>query len=286
MPSVAGRVQEAPSVGGLDLAKICAGGYCEDADYPAATSKEEFCRKAADPSYFKALLYDPHNKLGFTNYGGLMNGGVCWWHSRFQRSATYLTVFRPDLPKPNRSQVLRIIKNIVSNGAVSEVPGYRNLREFSYDWEREIEGYLQAWQAREGIVGMGWVRGLLGTYDTDPARLRRILDRIYGEVEGKGNITYVKLQIPGVDAHALLVVNMKRTADGYELHVVDSNAPGGIGVYLYREGDRHFEAYGQSIPYLEEVGAMRKASGTIRDYCAPASKRTTARDSSEELSAE
>lgn len=64
----------------------------------AATSRAEFCKNADDPNYFKSLLYNENNHLYNLNRGGIANGGVCWWHSMFSRSATFLAVYRPDLP--------------------------------------------------------------------------------------------------------------------------------------------------------------------------------------------
>lgn len=238
--------------------------------FPPAAGKEEYCSKAKDPDYFKTMLYDPQNQMGFENQGGIFNGGVCWWHSRFQRSAAYLTIYRPDLPKPDRAQAMRIIRNIVSNGdiletPVSEIPGYHNLSEFSRDWEKDIQDYLNAWEKREGIVGAGWIRGLLGTYIMAPERLKAMMDRIYEEVEGRKNIAYVKLQLPGIDSHAELVVHMKRTDFGYVLYVVDSNRPGYVISHIYLNGSRQGMYCGGV--YIEEIGAMRKIRRAINDYC-------------------
>ncbi len=66
----------------------------------SAWSKKEFFFLVRNPVHFKRVILYKNNRLVFDGSGGIRNGGLCWWHSRLTRSATYLTVYQPDLPKP------------------------------------------------------------------------------------------------------------------------------------------------------------------------------------------
>ncbi|MCC6276838.1 MAG: hypothetical protein IT289_02855, partial [Oligoflexia bacterium] len=109
-------------------------------------SKDEFCQLRKDPNYFFRLAHEKENQMAFENYGGAFDGGVCWWHSLFQRSSLYLSVYRPDQARPNLDTAKKIIHSIATNGRVVEIPGYRNFLEFSRDWEDQIQYKLQKWQ--------------------------------------------------------------------------------------------------------------------------------------------
>lgn len=62
----------------------------------AANSPREFCQERIDLNNLKNLIVKRENLISFTNHGGLVNGRICWWYSRFERIATYLTYYRPD----------------------------------------------------------------------------------------------------------------------------------------------------------------------------------------------
>ena len=59
-----------------------------------------------DPQILINYSSETTNLMSFKNQGGLFNGGVCWWHSRFQRNIFYLSIFRPDLNKPLKSETI------------------------------------------------------------------------------------------------------------------------------------------------------------------------------------
>src|SRR5438270_754213 len=74
----------------------------------AASSKgpaeAAYCSRTRED--FLSAGFSPSQRLSFGNTGGIAHGGVCWWHSRFQRAAIYLTIFRPDLPKPSHRKAV------------------------------------------------------------------------------------------------------------------------------------------------------------------------------------
>jgi hypothetical protein len=109
-------------------------------------SAESFCADRKNIDFVKDLTLSSNNLMSFTNHGGLANGGVCWWHSRFQRNALYLTLYKPDLPKPNDEETRDIVAAIRAGDAVVEIPGYKNFAEFSKDKEAAIQRELEKWQ--------------------------------------------------------------------------------------------------------------------------------------------
>lgn len=232
--------------------------------------KEQFCNDRKDPTFVKNLAKDTGNLIGFRNFGGIGGGGVCWWHSRFQRNSLYLTIFHPDADRPTEEEAQLIIKKIRKGNEIVLVPGYNNLQEFTTDNLALLQSELEAWQLSDGAK-FAWIRGLKGSSIVTPEKLQLMMDELYEEVETQGNIAYQKLQIKGITAHAWLVVNMSKEEDGYLLEVIDSNYPRMTMFYRYEVGDTNLvhEYYGQFTPYLEETKEMAKIAMTIESTCNP-----------------
>lgn len=233
-------------------------------------SKEEFCADRKDKSFVKSLAQHSGNLMSFRNHGGIVNGGVCWWHSRFQRNALYLTYYNPSLPKPDRKTAIALIRDIRNQDGLTEIPGFNNFEEFSIAFEKEIQDELERWQRFESLR-FTWIRGLRGASSVSAEWLKELMDNLYEEVVTNNNIAFQKLQMKGVTAHAWLVVNMAKSADGYELEVVDSNFPNQTTHYQYRIGDNHLQYpyIGQFVPYLENVNEMNWINETIQEECTP-----------------
>lgn len=244
------------------------------ASWSYASDRAEFCESARNPNFLKEQLNERENLIAFTNpRAGIANGGLCWWHSRFQRNATYLANFRPEKPKPNEKELKKIIRKLaLGNGlgrmAVVEVPGFNNLLEFSRAYRRELVRYFERWQVREGVVLGSWAyRGLAGASRNSARRLERRMDRLFELVEGKNQIVYVKLQMPGVVSHSWLVTGMEKTGDGYVLEFLDSNYIGKRR-YKYIQGMRHFGTQRRPfVPYIEYQNEISRAKRAIRRYC-------------------
>ena len=229
----------------------------------------EFCSDRQDPDFVKELTRDSSNLMSFTNQGGMLGGGVCWWHSRFQRNALYLTIFKPELDMPSDTEVRTIIQQIKAGNKVVVIPGFRNFSEFSYQYATEIQHVLEVWQKVDGIARFAWVKGLKGASQVSPAKLKQIMDKLYEEVEVNQNIAYNKLQIPGIDAHAWLVVHMEKNTDGYDLEILDSNFPSRTEIYNYREGDTslNYQHYYNFVPYIDQKNEMQNLKKSISKFC-------------------
>lgn len=233
-------------------------------------SEEEFCSDRRDPDFVKDLTQSSSNLMSFQNQGGLLNGGVCWWHSRFQRNALYLTIYKPELDKPTDADALKLIDQIKAGKKVVIIPGFKNFSQFSYAYAVEIQRELESWQKVDGIAKFAWVRGLSGKTELSPDKLKERMDRLYEDVEVNHNIAYNRLQIPGIDAHAWLVVHMKKVGGGYNLEILDSNNPDNTETYSYREGDTNLKYRGYSfdfVPYLDQKLEMKKLKRSIDKFC-------------------
>lgn len=197
---------------------------------------------AGTPGYVRALAMNPPdgranpNLLCFRNSGGLLGKGVCWWHSRFTRNALYKAYFLQEHPGPSRSEANRLIGKIMSGKEAVPIPGYGNLREFSRDHRRSIQAVLERRQVFEGVFRFAWVDGLIGRSSLAPGKMGVLMDRLHTRASSE-ELTYVKFQTPGLDAHSLLITGVEPLpCDGYSVGYLDSNLPG-HSVTEYRRGE-------------------------------------------------
>ena len=263
----------------------------------APTDKATFCKRVDDPQIVAKLANEPTNLTGFDGQGGIFNlSGDCWWHSRLQRSALYLTVFRPDLPPPtNDEEVHEIFKNIQRNRKVVEIPGYKNWQQFSAAWMHQLQNYLNLWVWSDSLIRQAWVNGLMNranpTDEKASDRLRKLIQEIEEEVVEQKQVAFVKLPMDFPVAHAWLIYNMVKTDTGYDLWVIDSNystppKPHQIipqqFVYHYKDGDEFFDLgntdvfnadgpmdvyYDHFNPFPQHESDYKKFQKAISDYC-------------------
>ncbi len=234
----------------------------------SSTSKASFCSNRKQKSYVQDLLQNGENLLSFTNHGGLLNGGVCWWHSRFTRNAAYLTIYKPNQPKPTSEEAQDLIKQIRKADNVVIIPGFSNLRHFSRYFSAEIQDELDAWQKGDGFIRQQWIVGLAGRTSTDAEKLQEKMHELYEYVEIEGQIAYQKLQLPGVVAHAWLVIGMKKRSNGYELNIVDSNYLYPYKVaYEYGMESFDYGGFGNFVPYIGKKGEVKSMLKVAHKFC-------------------
>jgi hypothetical protein len=233
-----------------------------------AETKREFCKDRSSSKSIKSSKFNSDQFLSFTNRGGLINGGVCWWHSRFQRNAMVLAKFRPELPAASTDEVKKLIKAIRKGKKVVEIPGYENISEFSYYHRSEIQDELEKWQKGDGFIRQQWIVGLAGSSDVSEKNMYKKMNELYDYVAVKGNIAYQKLQIKGITSHAWLVSDMVKTSNGFDLKVLDSNYQR-TQKYSYKNGMTSFyhSYYGSFVPYTERKREYKKVLTTVKKYC-------------------
>ena len=233
------------------------------------TNKQEFCARFEDTSVLGAMSNETTNLMAFKNQGGLFNGGVCWWHSRFQRNAFYLTIFKPELNKPKASEVKSLIKEIRNGKSVVTIPGFATFADFTTAYWKEIISELESWQLYDGVVLGSWIDGLKGDTKVAPEVLKSMMDTLYNYVETEKRVAYQKLQIKGITSHAWLIVGMKPGPNGYEIGLIDSNNPRMSENYTYKIGDESFmkKSYGNFVPYLEFTREELRIESVGKTFC-------------------
>lgn len=211
-------------------------------------------------------LQKSENRLSFENDGGLLNQGVCWWHSRFERAANYLARFRPDLPKPTHREAKALSRSL-AHFKVAEIPGYSNLNEFSRDHQDAIQKVLNSWQARDGFIYQKWVFGLFGNHEISATAMKRRMKKIVRKFEKDPKPIFLMLQYEGISSHAHLLVGVKPLNDGYQLDVVDSNFKKSTRSELYTYNDTHLDPKDPFVPYIGFDGDFRKIKRSRTKYC-------------------
>lgn len=242
--------------------------FCFNLFFSSTLFASNFCEVRSDIFFAKKILKESQNRLSFRNQGGIGGGGVCWWHSRFLRNATYLVDFKPELPKPNAKQLKKILKRIQKGKKVTIIPGFYNLKDFSATYQIEIQVLLDRWQLKDGLLKQKWITGLKGQAKVSPEKLQTMMNQLYEYVK-LGNIAYQKLQIPGITAHAWLVIDMVKLTSGYKLSVIDSNYIYDVKTYYFRNGYTNFiyPYLGDFVPYTEKKNELSKLQKVLRKHC-------------------
>lgn len=247
----------------------------------AAKSREEYIENVKENPllYFRRVaarhpdLLLSVNQLAFENHGGILNQGVCWWHSRFQRAMFCLCYCNPDARSPADEEVKSIVWRIMGARNVVELPGFGSFREFSEKYQDQIQSCLESSQIIEGAFLFAWINGLSGKSRVSSEKMQKQMDEIYGEVTGNG-LAYVKLQIPGWDAHAWLISEIQVTNtdsngnNSYEYKFLDSNWLNCPLCWKHNPGDEYIEIGGTNfgVPYLQREWELRRIKRTIKKF--------------------
>jgi hypothetical protein len=208
------------------------------------------------------------NRMAFRNEGGLMDGGVCWWHSRLQRSAVYLARFKPTLPQPTIKQARTLVQSLVHFKKVVTIPGYSNFNDFSKDHEPLIQEELNRWQLRDGVLYQQWIRGLYGRPQMSAANLKKRMQWIYRRFQNARPGLWVMAQMPGITSHSLLLLDMKPHPRGFTLKVIDSNRPMQTRTvdYLYGQNSL-FLGTDPFTPFVGFETDQLRIQSAIKQYC-------------------
>jgi hypothetical protein len=234
----------------------------------AAAPQKSLCQRT--DSDIQQLAFDTSTRAAVVNQGGLLGDGVCWWHSRLQRSALYLATFRPDLPKATRAQSLAIINALANLSQVVVVPGYASFNEFSRDYEREIIARLESWQRADGFLHFRWIDSLKGHWRLPSRTLEGIMARIHTLVNDQHRILFEKLHFNSIASHAYLIIASRQTGEGYSIDVIDSNHPTETLTVNYRRGQTSLYKPDDNqpfVPYLDFEGDMGRIRGALQRFC-------------------
>lgn len=231
--------------------------------------KNLFCERFVNKTKLMDLSLEMQNRLSFKNSGGLINGGVCWWHSRFQRNLLYLSLFDSNLPMVSKNEYRQIIKDIRKGEKIITIPGFKNVNDFSRELNGEIQKELENWQLYDGLVLGGWLEGIKGDTKVSSNELELSMNTLYLYFNNGEKIPYLKLQIKGITSHAWLISHIEKTSNGYTLRLIDSNYPQRTSYYQYTIGDESFHDtdWGNFVPYLRFTNEEKRLSNISKKYC-------------------
>ncbi len=259
----------------------------------APLDKTTFCERTTNKRRVAELANEPSNLTGFDNDGGMFNAtGVCWWHSRLQRAALYLTVFHPERPAPSATEVHEIFKALKHNERVVEIGGFNNWSAFTLAYQSQIQRYLNQWQNEDAFIRQAWINGLENRKSLKNKkaadRLEQQVREIANEVLNHNQIVYAKLPMKFPTAHAWLIYNIVPVENGYDFWLIDSNFSEHRNPwpqeysYSYRFGDKALdlvnsyefenddlveEAYGKFSAYPQREKDFDSVDLAIQTYC-------------------
>lgn len=230
---------------------------------------QTICERSQD-SQVVDYLQQTYSRLSFKNRGGLMNGGVCWWHSRLQRASAFLVEFRPELAPINAQEVPQLLKELKLMKKVVRINGFADFHSFSQRYQPEIQALLEAWQREDGFLNQQWIRGVSGKYELEPMAMKERMDTLYDQFKKSVHPVWIMAQIKGIESHSFLLLKMQQTASGYDLLVIDSNFPLENKVMSYVLGDKflkHPKDKYSFVPYLGFQKDYLSINGTLDTFC-------------------
>lgn len=229
---------------------------------------DSFCNRTQ--SDLKEFLSQKSSRVAFKNGGGLINGGVCWWHNRLQRSSAYLVQYRPQENKPTIPELQKIYSSLRIMNEVIIIPGYSDFESFSTDHKVGLQSLLNDWQKRDGFFNFEWIRGISGRYSLPPGEMKIRMDDVYNHYMNSPSPLWIMAQIKGITSHSLLVLNMTYRETGFDLTVIDSNHPLELVNIEYYHGDTFLNAKGEKynfVPYAGFQNDFKFIQAAIRKTC-------------------
>ncbi len=217
-----------------------------------------------------SLMQEPTARMAFRNTGGIGNGGVCWWHSRFQRSSLFLAKFRPEKARPNARQINDIVSGLRYMERVVEIPGYSNFETFTRDNQKQIQSTLNAWQFADGVYNFQWLRGISGNSALPPKDMEARMNSVYQSYKSSPAAMWVMAQMHGITSHSFLVLNIDQVNGGYDLDLIDSNHPMEVVMVKYHTGDQFLvtnKSETRFVPYVGFQEDFRKISKSLSGHC-------------------
>ncbi len=230
---------------------------------------QTLCERSQD-SQVVDYLQQSYSRISFKNGGGLLNGGVCWWHSRLQRASAFLVNFRPELPPISAREVPQLLKELKLMKKVVQIHGFADFYSFSQKYQQEIQSSLEAWQREDGFLNQQWIRGVSGKYELGPLAMKERMDTLHDQFKKSVHPVWIMAQIKGIESHSFLLLKMQQTATGYDLLVIDSNFPLENKVFSYEMGDKflkHSKDKYSFVPYLGFQKDYVSINGTLDTFC-------------------
>lgn len=213
--------------------------------------------------------------LAFDNPAGTFQTGLCWFHSRLQRSAMYLAHFRPELPKPGKLVAKQLIRELIWMDRVVVVPGFADLHEFSEHYRAEFISALNKWS----VVTVPAMASRLGdrARENDPNEVRYRIESLYRLWNERREVLFLRYSTGdfplGLFSHSKLILQAEPLYEtgqvaprvtGYRFLELDPNASvRPYWVYQYFTASSEPVAIG----YVAYDGDLVSISKALREYC-------------------
>jgi hypothetical protein len=273
-------VDDAAAPGGAPIA----GAAAKPPSHKAAFCARSHQKILAD---LRSFLEGFSAALAFDNPDGTFNTGLCWLHSRYQRSASYLLHLRPDLPKPGAKALKKAVWSLADMDRVVEVGGYASLDEFSREHEAEITKALNAMANRCALSGDCLAR-VGDSWEEKPEALRARMEHLYERMLRAPRVIFLRTRAKDhgpLTSHSLLLLAMQPlpseaapanplsalNASGYRLTAVDPNFAKSPRRIYYRFGAKSL-VYGSEepfLPYEDFDGDLPGFERALAAYCKP-----------------
>lgn len=229
-------------------------------------SESNICSRGQND--IKIQLQDTSSRISFKNGGGLINGGVCWWHSRLQRSSAWLVQFEPERNPPSKPELQKIIHSLRVMNQIVRIPGYRDFETFSRDYKKELQAMLESWQREDGFLNFEWIRGISGKHSLPPGKMQIQMDSVYDFFKKSPAPVWIMAQIKGITSHSFLLLDMIQNEHGYDLYIIDSNHPQETLKIEYYIGDGHLKNDDYTfVPYVGFQNDFKKIFKALSANC-------------------
>lgn len=215
-------------------------------DYKVSNNTENYCQNIKNNSINNMLMNEENNIA--LNRPGFLGIGLCWWATRLQTKAAWLTQLNPSGRMPTSSKAREIVRKIMKGDEIVVIPGFKNLNEFGKKFSKEVDQVLSEKQL--GDSWQAFTHNL--TYPTYPSaqRLRNEIKSIVQQLD-RGLTPYIftkksskKIWRLTPVSHSLLALKYKRYTnvaskrECFEVIVRDPNFEN-ISALIYCAGDRH-----------------------------------------------
>lgn len=235
-------------------------------------SMNSLCEMAREPKKFRLMLLNPDNLIPIPNQGGIADGGVCWWHSRLQRSSIYLAHYSPHKLKPNEKETNQILKKLRQMESFVEIPGYSQFSSFIQDNKETVQKFLENWQITDGVFGFGFLMGLPNkSKDFTDSDLQQEIKNLRQQVNQENKIVYQMVQTAGVKSHSWLITDVQISDydSSAEISVVDPAFPQEISVVRHIGGDNQLstQMYGQLHSFTQQEKELEKIKQVYLKNC-------------------
>ena len=137
------------------------------------------------------------------------------------------------------------------------IPGFADFQTFTRSHQKEVQSFLEAWQREDGFLNQEWIRGISGQYELPVDAMKKRMDILYDQFVKSPHPVWIMAQIKGITSHSFLLLNMTPMGSGYELKLIDSNAPQRTKIVEYEVGQRALKYPTDTYSFVPYLGFQK-----------------------------